>query len=168
MVILLLWQPLMKLIYGPAEIPEQTTDTTSVVEEMADTPETVFVEQPPPATTTQSIEPIDSVQMAEALAEPEKEITVKMGNIIVATGLKTFDPSVIDEYGYGKLPNVVTSMEFEKMLIDGKIQTKDGYEPKNVAIIHCVGSRNEKYHPYCSRTCCMTAIKFQPDPPHCV
>ena len=46
------------------------------------------------------------------------------------------------------------------MLNKGKILTKDGKEPKNIAIIHCVGSRNKEYHEYCSRTCCMTALKF--------
>ncbi|MFH1356057.1 MAG: CoB--CoM heterodisulfide reductase iron-sulfur subunit A family protein [bacterium] len=90
----------------------------------------------------------------------EKEVDIKFGNVIVATGLKTFDPSVITQYGYGTLPNVVTSVEFEQMLKTGKLQTKDGKEPKNIAIIHCVGSRNEDYHEYCSRNCCMTALKF--------
>jgi len=89
-----------------------------------------------------------------------KEIELKFGNVIVATGLKPFDPSVIPNYGYSKLPDVVTSTEFEKMLKAGKIETKGGKEPKNVAIVHCVGSRNPEYHPYCSRTCCMTALKF--------
>jgi heterodisulfide reductase subunit A len=98
----------------------------------------------------------------EATIVPKKgkEVELKFGNIIVATGLKPFDPSVIEEYGYGKLPNVVTSLEFEDMLAKGEIQTKEGHVPQNIAIIHCVGSRNEKYHPYCSRTCCMAALKF--------
>jgi len=85
---------------------------------------------------------------------------LEFGNIIVATGLKPFDPSSVDLHGYGKLPNVVTSIEFEKMLQSGKIETKDGREPKNIAIIHCVGSRNNDYHEYCSRTCCMLGLKF--------
>jgi heterodisulfide reductase subunit A len=90
----------------------------------------------------------------------DKETEIKFGNIVIATGLKTFDPSVIDNYGYGKLPDVVTSVEFEKMLRAGKIETKMGKVPGNVAIIHCVGSRHEDYHEYCSRTCCMTALKY--------
>ena len=89
-----------------------------------------------------------------------EEIELKFGNIVVATGLKPFDPSVIQDYGYGKLPNVITSLELEKMLLDGKILTKEGKEPKNIAIIHCVGSRNKDYHEYCSRICCMTGLKF--------
>ncbi len=89
-----------------------------------------------------------------------KETEIKFGNVIVATGLKPFDPSEITEYGYGKLPNVITSFEFEKMLKDGKIQTKDGKVPQHIAIIHCVGSRNKEYHEYCSRTCCLTGLKY--------
>jgi heterodisulfide reductase subunit A len=85
---------------------------------------------------------------------------IEFGNIIVATGLKPFDPSSVDLHGYGKLPNVITSVEFEQMLKSGKIQTSDGNEPKNIAIIHCVGSRNNDYHEYCSRTCCMLGLKY--------
>jgi len=71
-----------------------------------------------------------------------------------------FDPSVIPEYDYGKLPDVITSIEFEKMLKEGIIRTKAGKEPKNIGIIHCVGSRNNKYNEYCSRTCCATGLKY--------
>jgi len=85
---------------------------------------------------------------------------VTFGNIIAAVGLKPFDPSVIEEYGYGKFPDVITSLEFEDNLRAGRILTKYGKEPRNVAIIHCVGSRNKKYHEYCSRVCCMVALKF--------
>ncbi|MFH0864560.1 MAG: CoB--CoM heterodisulfide reductase iron-sulfur subunit A family protein, partial [Bacteroidota bacterium] len=89
-----------------------------------------------------------------------KETPLKFGNVIVATGLKPFDPGRIEQYGYGKFPDVVTSLEFEKILNKGNILTKDMAEPKYIAIIHCVGSRNKNYHEYCSRTCCMTALKF--------
>lgn len=90
----------------------------------------------------------------------EKETRLVFGNIIVATGLKTFNPTPIEQYCYGKYPNVITSVEFEKMLKNGSILTKQGNEPKHVAIIHCVGSRNKNFHEYCSRTCCMTALKY--------
>ncbi len=85
---------------------------------------------------------------------------LKFGNIIAATGLKPFDPSKIVEYGYGKIPDVVTSLEFEEMLASGKLLTKYGKEPRNIAIIHCVGSRSKDYHEYCARTCCMVALKY--------
>ncbi len=88
----------------------------------------------------------------------EKEL--QFGNIIVATGLQPFNPASIPEYGYGKLPDIVTSLQLEEMLIQGNVITSKGKEPKNIVIIHCVGSRSAKYHPYCSRTCCSTALKY--------
>jgi len=98
--------------------------------------------------------------------EQEDEIIdVEVGNIILTTGYKIFDPSVIKEYGYGRYDNVLTSLEFERMVnsagpTTGHIQLKNGQEPQSIAIIHCVGSRDEKYHEYCSRVCCMYAMKF--------
>ncbi|MEI6683881.1 MAG: CoB--CoM heterodisulfide reductase iron-sulfur subunit A family protein [Bacteroidota bacterium] len=89
-----------------------------------------------------------------------EEVELRFGNIIAAVGLKPFDPSGIEEYGYRKFPDVVTSVEFEQMLAAGSILTRYGKEPRNIAIIHCVGSRNKKYHEYCSRTCCMVALKY--------
>ncbi len=88
------------------------------------------------------------------------ETDLIFGNIIVATGLKPFDPTPIQNFGYGRLPNVVTSLEFEGILKNGTIINQEGRVPKYIAIIHCVGSRNEEYHEYCSRNCCMTALKF--------
>ncbi len=90
----------------------------------------------------------------------KEDRSLTFGNVVVATGLKTFDPSVIPEYKYGQLPDIYTSHEFEGMLSSGRIVRKDGRPPENVAIIHCVGSRNRNYHEYCSRVCCMTALKY--------
>ncbi|KXB01977.1 disulfide reductase [candidate division MSBL1 archaeon SCGC-AAA261F17] len=92
-----------------------------------------------------------------------KEITV--GNIIVATGYDLFDSSKIECYGYKKYDNVYTALEVERMLdatgpTGGEILLSDGSEPKTVAIIHCVGSRDENYHEYCSRVCCMYSMKL--------
>ena len=98
--------------------------------------------------------------------EQEDEIIeVEVGSIIVATGYSSFDPSPIYQYGYGRLDNVVTALEFERLInasgpTEGEVQLKDGKEPKSVAIIHCVGSRDEKYHEYCSRVCCMYSMKL--------
>ena len=88
-----------------------------------------------------------------------------MGAIVVATGFRAFDPSVIPYYGYGKYPNVYTSLEVERLLnaggpTSGKLVLRDGSTPKRVGIIHCVGSRDANYHPYCSRVCCMYALKL--------
>ncbi len=93
-------------------------------------------------------------------APNDKPLKVDIGNIIVCTGFKEFDASRIVHYGYGKLPNVITSFELEKMIRSGNIETKEGKAPKYVAIIHCVGSRSREFHSYCSRVCCMTALKY--------
>jgi len=85
---------------------------------------------------------------------------LEFGNIIVATGLKPFNPTPLLSYAYKKLPNIITSVEFEEMLSHGFIRLDSRQEPKHVAIIHCVGSRNPDYLPYCSRTCCQTALKY--------
>ena len=95
------------------------------------------------------------IQSKEGLA-----VKLKFGNIIVAVGLNTFNPSGIKNYKYGVLPDVMTSLEFEQMLKSGRIEKKDGKVPGNVVIIHCVGSRNPDYHEYCSRLCCKNALKY--------
>ena len=87
-------------------------------------------------------------------------VEVEIGNVSVCTGYKEFDASRIVHYGYGKLPDVVTSFELEQMIRTGKIETKEGKVPRYVAIIHCVGSRSQEFHAYCSRVCCMTALKY--------
>jgi heterodisulfide reductase subunit A len=89
----------------------------------------------------------------------------EVGTIIIATGFRTFDPSAIPYYGYGKYPNVYTSLEVERLLnaggpTAGKLTLRDGSTPKSVGIIHCVGSRDRNYHPYCSRVCCMYSLKL--------
>ncbi|MBT4409980.1 MAG: CoB--CoM heterodisulfide reductase iron-sulfur subunit A family protein [Bacteroidetes bacterium] len=89
-----------------------------------------------------------------------KELKVEFGNIIVASGLKPFNPAPMENYGYGKLPNVITSLELEKMLQTGEIRQTNRKLPEKVAIIHCVGSRSSQYHEFCSSTCCMTALKY--------
>jgi heterodisulfide reductase subunit A len=92
--------------------------------------------------------------------ENNKPVIVEIGNVVVCTGYKEFDASRIVHYGYGKLPNVIISFELEKMIRAGRIETREGKIPKYVAIIHCVGSRNQEFHTYCSRVCCMTALKY--------
>jgi len=89
----------------------------------------------------------------------------EVGAIILATGFKAFDPTPIRYYGYGKYPNVYTSLEVERLLnaggpTSGHLVLRDGRTPKRVGIIHCVGSRDQNYHPYCSRVCCMYALKL--------
>ena len=95
----------------------------------------------------------------------EEVVEVDVGNIIVATGYDTFDPTPLYQYGYGRLEGVITGLEFERLVnasgpTDGKIILNGGSEPKSVAIIHCVGSRDNNYHEYCSKVCCMYSMKF--------
>ena len=90
---------------------------------------------------------------------------IQVGSIIVATGYDIMDPTPMIEYGYGRLPNVITGLEFERMVAasgptGGKVKLENGEIPKNVAILHCIGSRDKNYHEYCSRVCCMYALKF--------
>jgi len=97
--------------------------------------------------------------------QQDEIIEVDVGNVILATGYDVFKPTGIYEYGYGHLPNVFTSLEFERMInsagpTQGEVVLKDGSHPKSVAIIHCVGSRDKDYHEYCSRVCCMYSLKF--------
>ncbi|MDR7436029.1 MAG: CoB--CoM heterodisulfide reductase iron-sulfur subunit A family protein [Armatimonadota bacterium] len=95
--------------------------------------------------------------------EEIKEIQV--GTIILATGFKTFDPRRIPYYGYGVYPNVYTALEVERLVnsagpTGGEVVLRNGRKPESVAIIHCVGSRDENTNRYCSRVCCMYAIKL--------
>jgi heterodisulfide reductase subunit A len=98
--------------------------------------------------------------------EQEDEIIeLELGSIIITTGYELFDARRITQYGYGRYDNVLTALEFERMTCaagptGGKILLKDGRQPESVAIIHCVGSRDQNYHEYCSRVCCMYALKY--------
>jgi len=92
-------------------------------------------------------------------------IEIEVGSIIVATGYDNFDPSIISQYGYGKYDNVLTGLQFERMTCaggptSGEVVLKDGRMPDSIAIVHCVGSRDENYHEYCSRVCCMYGLKY--------
>ncbi|MCP3960690.1 MAG: FAD-dependent oxidoreductase [bacterium] len=97
------------------------------------------------------------------MTDTVKEIEV--GQILVSTGYQTFDARKMMQYGYGLYDNVLTSLEFERMVSStgptgGKVLCKNGLPPRAVGIVHCVGSRDENHHPYCSRVCCMYALKF--------
>jgi heterodisulfide reductase subunit A-like polyferredoxin len=96
-----------------------------------------------------------------------KERTLEVGAIVLAPGFEAFDPSPLNTYAYSSLPNVVTSVEFERILsasgpFEGHLaRPSDHKEPKRVAWLQCVGSRdiNRCDHGYCSAVCCMYAIK---------
>ncbi|MFH1153554.1 MAG: FAD-dependent oxidoreductase [Pseudomonadota bacterium] len=96
-----------------------------------------------------------------------RDITVKVGAIILAPGFTPFDPSRYETYGYGRTPNVVTSLEFERLLSASGpnaghlVRPSDGRDPGKIAWLQCVGSRdiNKGGHSYCSGVCCMISTK---------
>jgi heterodisulfide reductase subunit A len=98
----------------------------------------------------------------------DEELYFKVGTIVVATGMEPYDPTPLDEYGYTRFPNMLTTMEFERLINAGGptkgevIRLSDLKVPKSVAFIQCVGSRspgNKEANPYCSNICCMNTIK---------
>jgi len=96
----------------------------------------------------------------------DEELEFDVGTIIVATGMEPYDPRILDEYGYARFENVLTSMELERLInaggpTSGKvIRLTDGKVPKSVAFIQCVGSRSQRRgRPYCSNICCMNTVK---------
>jgi heterodisulfide reductase subunit A len=93
-------------------------------------------------------------------------VTRQVGAVIVAIGLDVYDPTEMDEYGYTRFENVITSMEFERLICAGGptgghfVRPSDKVRPKRIGFIQCVGSRNPKLgRPYCSAICCMNTIK---------
>ena len=101
------------------------------------------------------------------LDDQEEKLTVQVGAVVLATGFTPFNPAIFDTYGYGKYPGVVTGLEFERILsasgpFEGHVvRPSDKKEPKKIAWLQCVGSRDTKpgSHSYCSGVCCMYAIK---------
>jgi heterodisulfide reductase subunit A len=112
----------------------------------------------------------------------DEEVVLTVGNIVIATGYQVFDAARIERYGYGRLPNVLTALEYERLTnasgptggnivmkalkhnkrkkVDEWVFSPENPKPKSVAIIHCIGSRDKNYSSYCSRVCCMYSLKF--------
>lgn len=94
-------------------------------------------------------------------------IELDVGAVIVATGMDVYDPTEMDEYGYTRFENVITSMEFERLISAGGpteghfVRPSDQETPKRIAFIQCVGSRSNSAvgNPYCSNICCMNTVK---------
>ena len=98
-------------------------------------------------------------EMKESIEE------IEVGQVLITTGYDLFDAKKMAQYGYGHLDNVYSSIDIEYMLnssgpTGGNVLLKNGKEPHAVGIVHCVGSRDENNHRYCSRVCCMYALKF--------
>ncbi len=103
---------------------------------------------------------------AVSYADTDEELSLNVGSIILSPGFDEFEPEVKGEYGYKKFPNVVTSIEFERILSASGpykghvLRPSDGDIPKKIAFIQCVGSRDSKCgNEYCSSVCCMYSIK---------
>jgi heterodisulfide reductase subunit A len=98
--------------------------------------------------------------------QQDEIMTLQVGNIILATGYDLFDARRVPQYGYGRLANVFTNLEMERLTnaagpTNGNIVLRDGVTvPQTVGIIHCVGSRDRNYNNYCSVICCMQSLKF--------
>jgi heterodisulfide reductase subunit A len=94
----------------------------------------------------------------------EETREVRVGAVILTPGYEPYDARKSAEFGFGRYPNVVTSLQFERMLsasgpTGGHIQRpSDGRGPKKIAFLQCIGSRDQN-HDYCSSVCCMYAVK---------
>ncbi len=98
--------------------------------------------------------------------DQDEIVTREVGAVIVAIGLEPYDPTEMDEYGYTRFENVITTMEFERLVCAGGptgghfVRLSDQERPKRIGFIQCVGSRNPAIgRPYCSNICCMNTIK---------
>ncbi len=99
------------------------------------------------------------------LKQPERLETIEVGAIVLATGFEVFDAHRIPYYGYGVFPNVYTALEIERLVnasgpTAGEVTLPSGAKPSSVAIVHCVGSRDERTNRHCSRVCCMYSLKL--------
>jgi len=98
--------------------------------------------------------------------QQDEILRVEVGNIILATGYDIFDARKVSHYGYGRLANVFTSLEMERLTnaagpTGGRIVLRDGKTvPQAVGVIHCVGSRDRNFNNHCSVICCMQSLKF--------
>jgi heterodisulfide reductase subunit A-like polyferredoxin len=96
--------------------------------------------------------------------ERERDREINVGAVIVAAGYDVYDARLSEEFGHGRYPNVITSLQFERVLSasgpsQGHVQRpSDGQEPRRIAFLQCIGSRDQK-HDYCSAVCCMYATK---------
>jgi heterodisulfide reductase subunit A len=96
------------------------------------------------------------------MAGSERELEV--GAVVVTTGFEEYPARGLPQYGYGRYPEVVTGLQFERMLspagpTGGRVVLPDGKEPESIAFLHCIGSRDENANEYCSRVCCMYSMK---------
>lgn len=98
-------------------------------------------------------------------ADNDEVLEIEVGTIVVATGVDVYDPTALTELGYGRFPNVITTLEFERLINAGGpssgelIRPSDRRRPQKVAFLQCIGSRSKRSNPYCSNVCCMNTVK---------
>ncbi|MDD2904319.1 MAG: CoB--CoM heterodisulfide reductase iron-sulfur subunit A family protein [Syntrophales bacterium] len=131
----------------------------------------IFEQSVPLRSTIEREYCIDCRMCAEAcdrqainLEDEPRSRRLEVGAIILATGAKPFDPSIKSEYGYGRIPGVITNLEYERLICatgptQGSLITVQGREVERLAFIQCVGSRDRRFLPYCSGYCCTASIK---------
>lgn len=99
------------------------------------------------------------------LSAKDEEETIEASSVIIATGWKNPDAAAIKNLGYKDYKNVITNVEFERLIDangpggDKLLKPSDGKEPKEIAFVQCAGSRDENYLPYCSAVCCSASLK---------
>jgi quinone-modifying oxidoreductase subunit QmoA len=99
------------------------------------------------------------------LKQQEKEVTLNVGSIVLATGWKPYDPKNLTNLGAGKIANCITNMQMERLSApngptEGEIRRpSDGAKPKRIAFVQCAGSRDQNHLNYCSYICCMASLK---------
>ena len=97
--------------------------------------------------------------------QKEEMLSLNVASVVVATGFDPFDPAIVKQYGYGRYRNVITSLEYERLIsasgpTGGHLERQSDKQPaKRLAFIQCVGSRNIHHNRFCSSTCCMYATK---------
>jgi heterodisulfide reductase subunit A len=131
----------------------------------------IFAQAVPLAATIEKEYCIDCQMCLQACEHGAIDLTsvpterrLEVGAVVLATGARPFDPAIKSDYGYGRIPGVLTNLEFERLVCatgptQGHLVTPAGHLVKRLAFIQCVGSRDRHFLPYCSGYCCTAAIK---------
>ncbi|WP_300283898.1 FAD-dependent oxidoreductase [uncultured Alistipes sp.] len=107
--------------------------------------------------TSKEVDGIEDEGRAVRLVDGSR---IESDAVVVASGFDLFPAEIKEEYGYRIYDNVFTTVDVERMFREGGVRTADGREPRTVAFLHCVGSRDEKVEQrHCSRVCCITGVK---------
>ncbi len=99
-------------------------------------------------------------QFAVELTRGREETSFRVGAIVQATGARPYDAARLERLGGGRLPDVITPVELEAMLVSGRLERpSDGTKPRRVVFVQCAGSRDREHLPYCSTECCATTLR---------